>query len=206
MYKIIGADGKEYGPIPLETVRQWILERRANGHTRVQAEGTPDWRPLSDFPELAALLVQPAALPGLGTPPLSPITPITSVPSNDIVNGPAIGLIVVGVLDLLFAVARFGLFAAGINPLSGMSTANPQWVTGLIGLAGVAGSLLGLLCGSLILFGGIKMRSLQSYGLCMTASILAMVPCTSGCCLIGLPVGIWALVVLSKPEVKNSFR
>ena len=30
MYKIIGADGKEYGPIPLDQFRQWIAENRVN--------------------------------------------------------------------------------------------------------------------------------------------------------------------------------
>jgi hypothetical protein len=38
------------------------------------------------------------------------------------------------------------------------------------------------------------------------ASILAMIPCfTSCCCLVGLPIGIYALVVLNKPEVKSAF-
>jgi hypothetical protein len=32
------------------------------------------------------------------------------------------------------------------------------------------------------------------------------VPCISPCCLVGLPIGIWALVVLNKPEVKSSFH
>jgi hypothetical protein len=39
----------------------------------------------------------------------------------------------------------------------------------------------------------------------MTAAILAMIPCLSSCCIVGLPLGIWALVVLSKPEVKSEF-
>ena len=38
------------------------------------------------------------------------------------------------------------------------------------------------------------------------ATIIAMVPCISPCCLVGLPIGIWALVVLMKPEVKAAFR
>jgi len=63
-----------------------------------------------------------------------------------------------------------------------------------------------LLIGILMLFAGVKMRRLESYGLCMTASILAMIPCLSCCFLAGLPVGIWALVVLSKPEVKDFFH
>jgi hypothetical protein len=52
----------------------------------------------------------------------------------------------------------------------------------------------------------LKMKRLESHGLAVTASILAMLPCTSPCCIIGLPLGIWALVVLSKPEVKSAFR
>jgi hypothetical protein len=49
------------------------------------------------------------------------------------------------------------------------------------------------------------MQKLQSYQFALTASIVAMVPCISPCCLFGLPFGIWALVVLNKPEVKSQF-
>lgn len=38
------------------------------------------------------------------------------------------------------------------------------------------------------------------------AAILAMIPCVSPCCLLGLPLGIWALIVLLKPEVKAAFQ
>jgi hypothetical protein len=50
------------------------------------------------------------------------------------------------------------------------------------------------------------MKNLQSYGLAMTASIVAMIPCISPCCILGLPFGIWALVILNRPEVKAAFR
>jgi hypothetical protein len=45
---------------------------------------------------------------------------------------------------------------------------------------------------------------LQYFGLVMAAVIVAMLPCQC-CCLLGLPFGIWALVVLNKPEVKSQF-
>ena len=60
MYKIIGADGKEYGPISAEQLRQWIAEGRANGQTRVLLEGTADWKTLAEIPEFAAILSAPA--------------------------------------------------------------------------------------------------------------------------------------------------
>jgi TM2 domain-containing membrane protein YozV len=68
MYKIIGADGREYGPVGADQVRQWIAEGRANAQTRAQAEGGTDWRPLADFAEFHAAL----GLSGGAPPPISP--------------------------------------------------------------------------------------------------------------------------------------
>ena len=56
MYKIIGADQKEYGPVAAEQVRKWIAEGRANAQTRARAGESDDWKPLSDFPEFADAL------------------------------------------------------------------------------------------------------------------------------------------------------
>jgi hypothetical protein len=60
MYKIIGGDGKEYGPVDLDQIKQWLQDGRAGANTQVQTEGSSDWRTLRDVPELAALLA-PAA-------------------------------------------------------------------------------------------------------------------------------------------------
>ena len=74
MYKIIGADQKEYGPIPADQIRQWISEGRANGQTMVCAEGTTDWKPLEMFPEFG-LMASPVAA-GIASPSLaSPASP-----------------------------------------------------------------------------------------------------------------------------------
>lgn len=66
MYKIIGADQKEYGPISADQLRQWIAQGRANANTMVQAEGGTEWKPLSAFPEFAASFTRSAPPP---TPP-----------------------------------------------------------------------------------------------------------------------------------------
>jgi hypothetical protein len=81
----------------------------------------------------------------------------------------------------------------------------PPWLNMMSGTVGVATAILGILLAALILIGALKMKKLESYGFAMTASIVAMLPC-SLCCLFGLPIGIWALVVLSKPEVKSAFH
>ncbi|HKS36689.1 MAG TPA: DUF4190 domain-containing protein [Verrucomicrobiae bacterium] len=69
MYRIIGADQKEYGPVSTDELRQWIAQGRANGQTLVRLDDTP-WRPLATFPEFAADL---SGQPGL--PPDSPTLP-----------------------------------------------------------------------------------------------------------------------------------
>ena len=68
MYKIIGADGREYGPIGADQVRQWIGEGRANQQTLTQAVGSTEWKPLSAFAELIPVSAPAAA----GVPPLVP--------------------------------------------------------------------------------------------------------------------------------------
>ena len=54
--------------------------------------------------------------------------------------------------------------------------------------------------------GAISMVRRGSRGLAMTAAILAMVPGLSCCCIAGLPLGIWSLIVLNNPDVKSSFQ
>jgi uncharacterized membrane protein len=54
MYIIIGGDGKEYGPISADDVRQWIAEGRLGEQSLMKAEGDAEFRPLEKFPEFAA--------------------------------------------------------------------------------------------------------------------------------------------------------
>jgi len=63
MYKIRGADGKEYGPVTAEQLCQWIAEGRAQAQTQVQAESGAEWKPLSAFPEFTAALAAKAPPP-----------------------------------------------------------------------------------------------------------------------------------------------
>jgi hypothetical protein len=61
LYKIIGADGKEYGPISAEQLRQWIAQGRANAQTRILVEGATEWKLLGTLPEF--LILFPAQIP-----------------------------------------------------------------------------------------------------------------------------------------------
>jgi len=122
------------------------------------------------------------------------------------VKGPAIGLIVVAVLGALLQMTSLILHLAAPSILANSRMPNQAWTNMFSGTIGVVSGFIGLLVSGVIFFGAMKMRNLESYGLAMTASIIAMIPCFSPCCLLGLPIGIWALVVLSKPEVKSAFH
>lgn len=80
MYKIVGGDGKQYGPVSADEIRAWIAEGRANGKTLVQAEGNEEWKPLSEYSEFSgALAAKQAEKSGTTTPtPPTPVTPATA--------------------------------------------------------------------------------------------------------------------------------
>ncbi|HUI07285.1 MAG TPA: CD225/dispanin family protein [Verrucomicrobiae bacterium] len=73
MFRIIGADGQQYGPVSAEQLRQWIAEGRANAQTQAQAEGTADWKPLGQFAEFAPLFSPSAVPPTVGRAPQPPV-------------------------------------------------------------------------------------------------------------------------------------
>jgi hypothetical protein len=56
----------------------------------------------------------------------------------------------------------------------------------------------------LVIAGGIRMRRLEGRRFAALAAVLAMAPC-SPAMLFGLPIGVWALVVLSDPAVRIAF-
>jgi hypothetical protein len=74
------------------------------------------------------------------------------------------------------------------------------------GPMGLVTNGIALAVGVFIILGAMKMMKGQSYGMSLAAAIVAMIPCLSSCCIVGLPIGIWATVVLSSTDVKNAFR
>lgn len=53
--------------------------------------------------------------------------------------------------------------------------------------------------------GGFSMRRLGSYGLSMFGAIASLIPMLTGCCCTGCVFGLWALLVLLRPEVRAGF-
>ena len=66
-YKIIGEDKKEYGPVELEEIREWIKEGRADADTLVCGVDDNQWIKLRDLRDVAGILPKTVTAPPRGT-------------------------------------------------------------------------------------------------------------------------------------------
>jgi hypothetical protein len=64
---------------------------------------------------------------------------------------------------------------------------------------------LGLFTGPVILWGSWCLLRWQAPWLVRLSSLLAVLPCGFGW-IVGLPVGLWTLTMLARPEVQAAFR
>lgn len=205
MYKIIGADGKEYGPVSVDQLRLWLTEGRVNQQTRVLAEGSADWTTLGEVAELAA----PAPL---SPPPPSPLkfTPIDSDQSEarQKVRGPAIFILVLSILNIITALLScvWLAFEGEIMKSLNVPEQNSELQNRLKMFFSLPATILGGLLAVACLIGALRMMKLQQHGFAIATAIMMLIPCGNCCCFLNIGAGIWALVVLQKPEVKSIFE
>ena len=217
-YNIIGGDGKEYGPVTEADIRQWIAEGRLNAASQAKAENDSEWRALGKFPELADVFA-PAATATATPPPFPGATHNSDDREVALshVRLPALILKISAVINMILAVwdllkLIFGRAALEAN-LQDLSSKYPQMndpqiqkiLHMMYGPLGMANCVFTLAISVLIWIGAGKMQELKSYEFAFVAAVLAMIPCLTPCCFLGLPFGIWALVVLLKREVKSQF-
>jgi hypothetical protein len=143
MYKIIGADQKEYGPISTDQIRQWISEGRVNVETRACAEGSTDWKPLGMFPDFASV---------------SPGSTSSGAPA---VEKPPGAIKVFGILNIVF-----GALALACSPFSlitlpmarrqlGYSSFMVNWM--------IVSVVIGMIGGAIMLASGIGLCKRQAW-------------------------------------------
>jgi serine/threonine protein kinase len=107
---------------------------------------------------------------------------------------PAIGLRVASIVNLLvtLSIVLIAVLVPGSDELSVRTVLM------------VVIPLCHLLVGIIVLIGAARMFDLQSYRIAVFAAVVAVVPWTLGF-LISLPFGIWALIVLSRQDVRTAF-
>ncbi len=113
------------------------------------------------------------------------------------------GMTLIGAIAWLAVVLLVGppppAIAAGGNPQAA-EAARFGYYAGQYG-PGIAGIAIGLV----VTPGGIQLARRRMWPLAVLASLTAMIPCSCGV-VVGLPIAIWALVVLFNPTVRAAFR
>lgn len=145
------------------------------------------------------------------------------------VTGPAIGLIAVGGIALVLGLINLAqALSGGLNAqLDAQRDAQIAQIDANPGIPAdqkqqqkdmfvkiydaikplmLPGVGLNVLGAAVILLGGVQLLRLRGRGLGIASSVLAMIPCFSSCaCVLGIPIGIWALVTLGRADVKAAF-
>lgn len=213
MYRVKGADQKEYGPISADQVLQWIRENRLNRASLAERDGEPGWKPLEQFPEFAAAFSAGLASVNYSGGVAAVANPEQAARS---LKAPAIILIFFAVAGIVFSfsglflkpvitdmmIRMFEQFNLPQEARAKMEEARDAGLTPV----DIFQVVLGIATNIVMLIGALKMMKVQSWGLSLAAAILVMLPCSSCCCLLGIPLGIWVIVLLNKPEVKAAFR
>lgn len=121
---------------------------------------------------------------------------------------PAIGLIIVGALNalsgLVLILGRLVSVVKGRDPVITDEDRRLGYMFAIIFFPIV--SLISIVASPIIIFGGVQMLRARRYSIALWAAILALIPLTSVCCIPGIPIGIWALIVLRHPEVRAGFE
>jgi hypothetical protein len=143
----------------------------------------------------------PAPMPGFRASS-SPFQKRGSSSSLSTLKVPAMILMVVSVLGMLGGVLYTILVLAGIfmvhsDRAEGVDTA----VTGVVLIFPITMLIIGFLINFTIFRGAHSMFTASNYSLAKNGAMIACVPCFC----IAFPFAIWALILLSKDSVKNSF-
>ena len=74
-------------------------------------------------------------------------------------------------------------------------------------LVGYFGAIIGIIVMNIIVIvGAYHLQCLKKYSMAMTGAIIACIPCCSPCLVLGIPFGIWALVLLNNADIKSHFE
>lgn len=144
-YRIVGQDGKIYGPVAAEKIREWLAQGRIESRSPIFVEGAGDWTFVGLLPEFS-----PQASP----PTLGSMRPDLTLAHKT--NGFATAGFVCGLLSLFgfcccgcFPVSLLGIIFSIVAMVQIKSNTPPQNGMGFA-LAGLICSVTGLVVGIII--------------------------------------------------------
>src|SRR3954447_9028115 len=164
MYKVLGADQKEYGPVSAEQIHQWIRDRRLNAQSLVMTEGAVGWKPLSFFPEFASSLAAAglsAPLPPQSQPGAGGVVTGGALPQT---NSFAIAGMCLGIFALVVTCCCYGMpfnilgLIFSILGLNQIKRSSPPQKGREMAITGIILSVISLVLGLLVLILGMAMN------------------------------------------------
>jgi len=145
----------------------------------------------------------------MSNPYESPVPPTRIQDSCPEVRRSAIALIIVSLVAIIFGsvglVVDIGLIVSGaVDRLEEMNQSPISKHTQMT--VRVLWGVVLVLASSFVLYGAIQMKNLKNYGTARAAAFVSVIPLLGPCCVLGIPFGIWALVTLGRPGVKDQFE
>lgn len=123
---------------------------------------------------------------------------------------PSIGLLICGILSGFTGILTLvsGLIRLiGLRGIEKLPTDEAERIGYLMGTFGGYGlALISLIFAPIIVIGAIKMMKGKSRNIALASAIFSILPITSCCFFISIIFGVWALVVLLQPDVKEFFQ
>lgn len=158
MFTILGADGKEYGPVTAAKIHEWINGGRANLSTKAKRADEGVWKTLGEFAEFSAPPAAAAPAPASAGSPFTAATP-AAAPAQP--AGPvdakvyAAELIArAAPLDIFGCLSRsFDLWKANFLPLVGV-TFVVFLATGVLGMVPILGAIVNIVLSG-VFYGGL---------------------------------------------------
>jgi hypothetical protein len=145
----------------------------------------------------------PYASPGYS----APVSPTRALASKGKVTVPAVALIVTGAMGLCGSIFSC-IWSMVVEPPPidpNMPPLMQQFMQGSAGPMALAIQAVFIIVNLVVLAGAVQMLRFKAWNLAVTSTILAMINIGNCCCVIGLPIGIWGLVILMQNDVKLAF-
>jgi hypothetical protein len=156
----------------------------------------------NDPPTVTPVVEIPSAHPPIGMTHPAPLSQ-DHARARAILSPPAIALLIVGLLGLMVNCFRL---ARGITIPEESKALFKQLQVEPPAAEDVAKVIAAFtVVDVVVVLGAIQMLRARMYPLAITGTLLAMIEIASGCCCLGLPVGIWSLVVLLRGDVRALF-
>jgi hypothetical protein len=179
MYRIIGGDGKEYGPVPLETIKQWVQEGRIGPRTRIQGSDSTEWRSAPELPELSNLFP---------SRPVEP-APVVVPPQGEPQKGLAITSFVLGLLSMVCFAFLTGIPAIICGHIAHNRARRQPGQYGGAGFA-IAGFVMGYVS---LLFSLVILPAMLLPALATAKNRAQVINCSNNMKQIGVALKIWAI-------------